>query len=263
MAVSMALFVVASAVTVPVASAVDAEAQPTILITGTNRGIGYAFAEYYAKEGWKVLATARRPEKADALQALAAKHSNLLIERLDVTDHPAIDALAEKYRDMPIDVLINNAAMLGDPGQQSFGDLNNELFEQVMAVNVYGPLYVVEAFAGHVESSDQKKIVTLTSAMGSLSLTGENFGKFYFYRISKAGVNMAMRTLRADLKPRGVVVALLSPGMVGTDMLEKSGYRGPSLTPTESVAGMVAIIAELTIEDPGTVTSHDRGSLPW
>lgn len=85
----------------------------TVLITGSNRGIGLEFARQYAELGWRVIATCRNPKTATELQALSKQYSRLVIEQLDVTDHSAIDALADKYRDTPIDVLLNNAGISG------------------------------------------------------------------------------------------------------------------------------------------------------
>ncbi len=236
--------------------------QPTVLITGSNRGIGMAFARYYAAEGWNVIATCRKPAAADELQALAQQHPHLVIEQLDVTDHARIQQLADEYSAVPIDVLINNAAVLGALDEQQYGGLDFDLFEWVMAVNVYGPMKMGEAFTEHVAASDQKKIVTLTSGLGSLKLMGNMKGMNY-YRISKAGVNMAMRGLRADLKERDIIVALVAPGMVGTQLLADSGYKGRSLSTDESVAGMAPIIAGLTIEDKGTPTNVTGKAIPW
>ena len=235
---------------------------PTVLITGSNRGIGLAFVEHYADKGWNVLATCRNPDTADDLQGLQAQHPNIHIEPLDVTDHDRIDALAEQYRDQPIDLLINNAAILGTLPEQKVGGLDYDLFQKVMAVNVYGPLKMSEAFADHVAASDQKKIVALTSGLSSISRTG-NMSGFYYYRISKTGLNMAMRGLRQDLKDRGIIVALISPGMVGTQLLADSGWTGKSLTPQESVAGMTAFLATLSADDKGTITNTDGRTIPW
>lgn len=235
---------------------------PTVLITGSNRGIGLAFAKYYAEQGWNVLATCRKPESAEDLKALQAQYPKLRIEQLDVTDHARIDFLAEKYRGQTIDLLINNAAILGPLPQQKVGELDFDLFQEVMAINVYGPLKMSEAFADHVAASEQKKIVALASGLGSLSTTG-NMPGFYYYRISKAGLNMAMRGLRTDLKSRGIIVALIAPGMVGTQLLADSGWTGKSLTPEESVAGMTEIIAALTPDDKGTITNTDGRTIPW
>ena len=96
----------------------------TELITGSHRGIGLELARNYAQRGWRVVGTARRPEAADDLQAIAADHPNLQIERLDLLDHAMIDSLAEKLSDLPIDVLLNNAAILGEPNDQNFGSLD-------------------------------------------------------------------------------------------------------------------------------------------
>ena len=235
---------------------------PTVLITGSNRGIGLELARQYAQAGWNVMATCRRPERASELQAIANQHEQVVIEALDVTDRAQMGALAEQYRDQPVDVLLNNAAILGPVPEQSFGSLDYGVLEQVQAVNVHGPLAMAEAFADHVAASGQKKIVTITSGLGSMTLTRRS-GRFYAYRISKASANMAMRALRADLRSRGIAVGLVSPGMVDTDMLAASGYRGPSLTPAESVAGMMSVIGELNVEDEGLVVNYDGEVLPW
>ena len=97
-----------------VARAQDVDA-PTVLITGSNRGLGFEFAKQYAAKNWNVIATARNPDAADDLQALAEQYPNVAIEKLDVTDRDMIDALAEKYKDQAIDVLLNNAAILRGP----------------------------------------------------------------------------------------------------------------------------------------------------
>jgi len=236
--------------------------RPTVLITGSNRGIGLAFARYYVNAGWNVIATARKPAQATELQALAASHKQLLVSQLDVTDLERIDALATELRGQSIDVLINNAAVLGDLPGQSFGALDYDQFQWTMAVNVYGPMAMAEAFREHIAASEQKKIVTLTSGLGSLTLMSKMQGMTY-YRISKSGVNMGMRAIRASLKQDGIIVALIAPGMVQTQLLADSGYRGKALSPADSAAGMADIIAALTLEDNGTPTNVDGATIPW
>jgi len=236
--------------------------RPTVLITGSNRGIGLAFTRHYAAAGWNVVATARSPDKAEELQALAANYPQLVIEQLDVTDLGRIAGLAKELDGVPVDLLINNAAVLGDlPGQQ-YGSLDFDQFEWTMAVNVYGPMAMAEAFRDHVAASEQKKIVTLTSGLGSLTLMSKMQGMTY-YRISKAGINMGMRAIRANLIQEGVIVALIAPGMVQTQLLADSGYTGKALTPEESAAGMAEIIAGLTLDDAGTPTNVDGATIPW
>ncbi len=246
---------------VPAQAAFDPDS-PTVLITGSNRGIGLALAERYSREGWNVIATARNPAKAEQLVALQQRYPKVAIEQLDVTDHAGIEALAEQYNGHDIDVVINNAAVLGELPAQTVGGLDYDLFEQVMAVNVYGPLKVAEAFATHVENSDQKKIVSVTSGLGSISFAGR-MGGFYYYRMSKAALNMGMQGLRADLSKRGIIVGLVSPGMVDTKLLRDSGYRGESLSTRESADGLYDIIAALTNEDEGKPINVDGSVLPW
>ena len=92
----------------------------TVLVTGTNRGIGLEFVRQYAAQGWTVIATVRNPAAATELAALAAGNPKIRVEKLDVTDVAAVEALAAKYRGQPIDILINNAGALGDvPSKRS------------------------------------------------------------------------------------------------------------------------------------------------
>ncbi len=238
-------------------------ASPTILLTGSNRGIGLALATEYAKQGWNVIATCRTPGKATELKALAAANPKVVIEQLDVTDVREIRKLAAKYRGVPIDVLFNNAAWLGTPvASQQLGNLDQQLFDEVMNTNVYGPLKLSEALVPNVEASTQKKIIGMASGLGSLTLMGR-MSRFYYYQMSKAAMNMGMRALRNDLSGRGIIVALLAPGMVETDMLEDSGYSGKALTPAESAAGLYKLVAELTPADKGVPVNVDGKPIPW
>lgn len=253
-----------------------ADDKPTVLVTGANRGIGLAFVEHYVSEGWNVIATARTPDRADDLKAIEENYPNLVIEQLDVTDDNRITVLADEYSSTPIDILLNNAGVLGETGKQSLGSLDRDTFEQVMAVNVFAPMKMIEAFSDHVAQSDHKKIVTISSGAGvqSRDLTR---GGLYFYRISKTSVNMLMRIAQSDLAPKGVIVIPIAPGMVMTDMLRQAfqdrpptagmqgmgtGFPEP-LTPAASVAGMTRVIASLDKSYNGHPLNHDGSELPW
>ena len=236
--------------------------RPTVLITGSNRGIGLAFAQYYAGAGWNVIATARDPAGATELQTLASTNSQVVIEALDLVDLERIETLGAAYADVPIDVLINNAAMLGDLEKQSFGFYDKTLFDEVMAVNVFGPMMMTEAFLPSLLEGEQKKVVTISSGLGSLTLVG-GMKAMAYYRISKAGMNMSMRGIRAELRSQGIIVALLAPGRVGTQLLADSGYDGPSLTPTESAAAVAKNIEALTLKDRGKPINFNGKILPW
>ena len=239
----------------------------TVLITGSNRGIGLSLAENYAEQGWNVIATCRKPDKAADLISLKEKYDNVNIEQLDVTSQKQINALAEKYKGIPIDVLLNNAGILGDIKDQVFGALNEETFEQVFAVNTLAPLKVSEAFVEHVSLSEQKKIISMTSGLGSMQITA-NQSYFYFYRMSKAALNMAVVAMNASLRNQGIISALIAPGQVDTKLLAESGYRGPNkITPDESAKSLIRIIDSLsqeTINKNGNKAINvDDRVLPW
>jgi NAD(P)-dependent dehydrogenase (short-subunit alcohol dehydrogenase family) len=235
---------------------------PTVLITGSNRGIGFAFAKQYAERGWKVIATARAPEKAGDLKQLAKAHPKLVIEQLDVADESSIAALAKKYRGKPIDVLINNAGILGDSSVQKVGHFDFKELEKVMAVNTLGPLRVSEAFVENVAASEQKKIICMSSGLGSMVIS-QLAPDLYFYKISKAGMNIAMGSLAADLRKRDIIVLRLAPGMVNTRILEQSGMGGKGIEPEESVAGMIEVIEKVTPEMTNQVHIYNGKTLPF
>lgn len=235
----------------------------TILITGSNRGIGLGLAEAYAERGWRVIATARSPGKAAELNALAAKYDNLTVDELDVTEDAEIAALASKYEGTAIDVLLNNAGVLGDIEKQNADNIVYDEIKFIMDVNVYGPMKMAEAFLPHVKASEEKKILTMTSGLGSLTLT-QRMGRFYGYRMSKAAVNMAMRAMHADLKNEGLVIGLIAPGQVQTELLFASGFRGPgSITVDESVAGLMQVIDNVNAETVGLPINYNGESIPW
>ena len=190
-----------------------------MLITGSNRGLGLEFVRQYAARGWRVIATARNPETATELRAIAAKNRNVTIDKLDVEDVPAIKALAAKYQRDAIDVLINNAGVLGDMQKQAPGSLDKKEFDEVMDVNVFGALATADAFLDHVAASGQKKIVSITSRSGIISQPGRRGPSFY--RASKVALNMVMRVLADDVRDRGIIVALVSPPPTETDMLKQ------------------------------------------
>lgn len=237
----------------------------TVLITGANRGIGLELARNYAERGWRVIATARAPERADDLNAIAADHERVSVERLDVLDQAQVEALATKYEGQPIDVLLNNAAILGDKDAQMLGQYDFDLLLRVLDTNVAGPLRMTEAFLDNVKASKQKKIVAITSTQGSLTLMRS--AVIQFYNASKSALNMSMRAVSAALKDDGITVALVSPGAVDTDMMQQalagSNFSMRLLTPAESAEAVINIIDQYDFELSGTFMSHQGTKIPW
>jgi NAD(P)-dependent dehydrogenase (short-subunit alcohol dehydrogenase family) len=225
---------------------------PTVLITGANRGIGLELARQYAADGWSVIATCRALKDAGELKKIKGE---MQIEVLEVSDQKQVKALAKKLKDVAIDVLLNNAGML--TGYEAFGKTDTESWLQTLHVNTVAPLQIAEAFIEQVARSDQKKIVSITSGMGSIGRGPD--GGAYAYRSSKAALNMVMATAANDLKSRKVSVAVISPGWVKTDM----GGPSASITPKTSADGIRKVIAKLGTKTSGHFFNYSGEEIPW
>jgi NAD(P)-dependent dehydrogenase (short-subunit alcohol dehydrogenase family) len=227
-----------------------------VLVTGANRGIGFALVQEYAARGWTVFASCRQPGAASELNALAKQNPNVSVHPMDVSEHESVDRLADALRAQPVDVLCNNAGIGG--GRSALGQIDYAHWRRVLDVNLIGAIKVSEAFLPHVLEGADKKIVAISSSLGSITATR---GGNYAYRSSKAALNMAMRTLAMDLKPRGVTAAVLSPGIVDTDFTR--GAQMPKISATESARGLVDTIAGLTPDDAGAFIRYNGDVVPW
>ena len=225
---------------------------PTVLVTGANRGLGLEFAKAYAADDWDVIATCRDLANAGELGNVGGR---IEIHVLDVTDHAAVDALARALSGRAIDVLLNNAGIIG-PKQQTFGHIDYAGWADTLAVNTMAPMKMCEAFVDHVARSERRVMAAITSQMGSIADGGSGY---YAYRSSKAALNMAMRALAGDVAARRVIVAVFHPGWARTRM----GGRGASVDPAESVAGIRKIIAGLSMADSGSFHHYKGHELRW
>jgi NAD(P)-dependent dehydrogenase (short-subunit alcohol dehydrogenase family) len=251
------------------AQAAESDYVPAVLVTGANRGLGFEFTRQYAALGWTVIATARSPEEAEELQALAASNDNILIEQLDVTDFAQIDALAEKYRNQPLDVLLNNAGISGSPSpKQLFQRLDYSLFDAYMHTNALGPLKMSEAFLPHLRAGQHKRLVTMSSLGGSFAARDKMAPGTMLYRASKSALNMLMVNVAEAVRKYDITVVLLNPGLVDTqgmltEMNEKMNM-GLELTPIEaSIAGMIKVIDTTPLIDSGRVFQWNGDMLEY
>ena len=224
---------------------------PSTLITGANRGLGFEFARHYLADGWQVYAACRDPASASELRRLAEDKL-----AMDLTDPASIRAAATELDGQAIDLLLNNAGIIGPRGQ-TIGNIDYEAWAEVLAVNTMGPMRVSEAFVEHVASSERKLIVTLTSGMGSIA--DNTSGGSIVYRSSKAAVNMVVRSLTIDLAPRGITCVVVNPGWVRTDM----GGPNASLEPSESISALRRLIATFGPEQSGKFFNHTGREYPW
>lgn len=242
---------------------------PTVLVTGANRGLGYAWAEKYAERGWNVIATSRRPDAATALHALAMRTGRVRIEQLDVTVPASIDAMAERLDGAPIDVLINNVGMLGDEQGQKFGELDPELFNQFMWVNAMSALLVTERLMPNILAGEHKKVAGISAVVASFDVYPRIHHGLYYYKASKVALNMILRNIAMEGRPNGVAVAVLSPGVVNTsgeamnrDAMSPAMRRSMVDIDT-SVGGMMTVMDKLTLEGSGKWYRYDGADIPW
>lgn len=248
-----------------------AAAKPTVLITGANRGIGLELVRQYAARDWRIIATARDVAGATDLQALAKADPDITVEKLDVTDHAGVDALAARYKDQPIDVLLSNAgktprymsAMKGSP-TFDYAEARNS-FE----INALGPMKLIAAFMPLVEKSTQKKIAVISSKAGSFA-ESPKMPMMYEYRTSKAALNMLIYTLGFETAKKGITLAAISPGSVDTKPVEGelgygSNFKQPgTIAPSDSVAGIIKVIDSLTPAQNGQFLDYKDGRvIPW
>lgn len=228
---------------------------PTVLITGASRGLGLEFARQYAADGWDVIATCREPASADALRALGPR---VRIERLDVRDFAAVADVARRLEGEAIDVLIANAG-INPVRDMSLTAIDVAAWTETFRVNAMAPLACAAAFLPHVARSAQRKMAAVSSRAGSITAYPE--GGHYVYRSSKAALNSAWHAFTLD-HPE-VTTALLSPGLVETDMTRAAYDRASMMSPAESVAGLRAVIARLRPEDSGGFFRHNGERVPW
>ena len=230
---------------------------PNVLITGANRGIGLEFTRQYAEAGWQVFACSRHPDSKELNQLAAEYPGKISLHTLDVSDSNQITKLAQQLADTPIDVLINNAGIYPGGNKENFGTIDYEAWVQAFQINTMAPLRMAEAFVNHVAKSSEKKIVNITSKMGSID--DNTSGGYYLYRSSKTALNMVVKSLSQDLAPRGITTIVLHPGWVQTDM---GGFNAPT-PPERSVAGMRRIIADLSHKDSGKFYDFNGQEIFW
>lgn len=222
----------------------------TILISGANRGVGLALARQAAARGDAVLATARDPARAAALNALRATGGDVSVFRLDVTDPASAADLAAQLTGRALDLLVCNAgAMIGRGGIDD-PSCTAEAWREVLMTNAAGPFFTVRALLPLLRKArGGAKVAVISSRMGSSAAAR---GSAYLYRASKAAATNLAVNLAVELKPLGIAVGAYHPGWVRTDM----GGTGADLTPDQSAAGLLARFDALSLATTGVVEDY-------
>lgn len=206
-----------------------------VLITGANRGIGARLAELYRAQGETVTATARAAEG---------------YAPLDVTDPASLHALAAVMKDETVDLLVCNAGVYADKGQDLDDGYPAAMWAESFAVNVTGVFQTVQAFLPHLRRSAAPRIAIISSQMGSQTRAP---GGSYIYRSSKAAALNLARNLAADLKPEGIAVGAYHPGWVRTEM----GGDAAEISTAEAGEGLLSEFDALSLETTGCFRTWD------
>lgn len=224
----------------------------TVLITGANRGLGLSLAKKFLSENWRVIATCRDPKSAQELSGLSG---DIEVHALDVADENAVAVFATSIESQTVDVLLNNAGVMGGE-RQSFADMDYAAWRETLEVNTLAPLRMAQAVLPSLKRSSNPKIITITSQMGSLNRPGRSY---YAYRSSKAAVNMVMKTLALDLSGDNIIVALFHPGWVKTDM----GGPNAEISAADSAKGIYDSLISLKLKDSGRFLQWNGKDHPW
>ena len=222
-----------------------------ILITGANRGIGLKFAEVLSANN-NIYATARDITNADDLKKF--DHTELL--ELDLLNKDSIKSFCSELKDIPLDMIINNAGIFQDE-QMEETILDPELWLDEIMINAIGPIVLSQKLKENIMSGNDKKIIFISSQMGSID---DNYsGGYYFYRTSKSALNSAAKSLSIDWKADGISVLMLHPGWVRTDM----GGSNAKLDIDTSVSKMLDVINSLDMGKTGTFLNYEGKKLEW
>ncbi len=222
----------------------------SVIITGANRGIGLALTKTFAKAGYHVMATARKPLQAVALIELADSDAhNISIFKLDVASKLSVDNFSKTIADIPVDILINNAGIL-DTYDSSIDNIDLVSFGEVLITNTISPIRVMRAAMNSLRLSNIKKVVNISSNMGSFSRITDGA---HAYRTSKAALNKAMQIFRFELEKEGFTIMNLHPGWVKTDM----GGNAADIDVETSAQGLFKVIEVTTAAQTNQIISYD------
>ena len=230
----------------------------TILITGANRGIGLELTRRYLAAGNNVIATCRNPEESSLLTGLRDQTQpagQLECAKLEVTSADDVNQLTTTLTGRAIDVLINNAGVMGGD-RQSLEDMDYDAWLNAFAINTIAPFRLIAALRENLRRAEHPRVITVSSQMGALSRTSK--GSFA-YRSSKAAVNKVMQVLALELEADGIICCPVHPGWVRTDM----GGPQADISVEESAAGLIELIEGLTQSDSGRFWTYNGEEHSW
>ncbi len=228
-----------------------------ILITGTSRGLGYELSIQFAEQGNRVYATCRNSERADNLNAVAAASAGkLTVHEMDIGDSDSVKSFKAELGDTPVDILIHNAGVWGGLDTQVFANMDYDNWAYELNIMLMGPFRVTQAFIDNVRASEQRKIVTITS-----QVSAHSYEKIigYSYAAAKAGLNRCMTALAHELADENIIITLLHPGWIRTEMAGAVA----DMDPPDAAALNIELINGLTMKNSGQFLKWNGEIHPW
>src|ERR1051325_613604 len=218
--------------------------KPVALVTGANKGIGFAVARAIAKSGYTVLLGARNPTTGrEAAETLEREGLDVRFVELDVTRSDIVSAAAARIEAAfgRLDVLVNNAG-IADPGDGPPSRAGVEVLERVLRTNFLGAVAVTQAVLPLLRKAQAGRIVNVSSDLGSITRHGDPTWKYARVKVlgycaSKAALNMFTVQLAFELKDQGIAVNSVNPGFTATDL---NAHRGQQ-TVDEGAAEIVRV----------------------
>jgi len=228
----------------------------TVLITGVGRGIGLKLVEEFLTRGYAVIGTVRDAAGQQRVEQMGAALGKAVETHIvELTEQTSVEQLRNALGDRAIDILINNAGIRGE-NDQTYNSLDLDEWLNILKVNTISPMRVTLALLPNLLQAHQAKIVTISSAMGSMARERNDA---IAYRSSKTALNKAMQCLAVDLKPKDVGVYLMHPGWVRTDM---GGPEG-DISAEQSASGLADSIVKFDLDDSGQFWNYDGEALEW
>ncbi|MFX0061733.1 MAG: SDR family NAD(P)-dependent oxidoreductase [Candidatus Hermodarchaeota archaeon] len=230
-----------------------------ILITGTNRGLGFSLTKIFLEKK-DIVFTLNRTLNTNLKELNEKFKDNLFIFKVDVTNEAKIQNIVQKISKITssIDILINNAAVHLEEPAPDLGEINLEIIKKTFEINSIAPLNVINNFIELVKNSDIKLIVNISSEAGSISNCRRE--REYGYCMSKVALNMMSQILQNRLKNEEIKVLAIHPGWFSSKM---GGEEAP-ITPDDAAKNVARIILkDWTLNDPIFIDSKTGDRMNW
>jgi len=235
----------------------------TILITGSNRGLGLGFVKAYLAKGDKVIATCRNPQAAIELQELAKSNPNLSILPLDVTSDESLQTLVSTLAINKIEVLVNNVgvnsrSVNADASKtRKLKNIDRNIMLEMFNVNAVSPLMVTKYLLPLLEVG-KGTIINISTQRASFNDPDPSEDPNYGYCSSKVALNMFTNELAKEITSLGIKTFAVHPGGVKTDMNAQYG----EIQPQTAAENIIKIAENLTVDDSGKFFNFDGKLFP-